>query len=366
MFSINELKDILKPYFKIDNRRLNCLVQILIALITARTVNLVEIAQCMISGSFFEARYKRVRRFFKEFKGFDFRILAKFIAKYFLPSETKWQLSMDRTNWKWGKTNINILVLSIIYGSVSIPIIWKFLDKEGNSNLTERIEIMQEFISIFGTDRISDLFADREFVGKEWFKWLQEQMIPFTIRIKKNFLVDSIVGNSIPVFKLFYNVKFGKTKTLRKIRSIYGIAVWLSATRSMDRDLVVVATTYEPSYALTRYKKRWAIETLFGFLKSKGFNFEDTHLTHKDRLHNLFSILTIAFCFAYKLGQILAKEMPVKLKKHGRLSKSILRVGLDSLREIFIQIKRKFNNLLELYLPKATKNRVIDLIFSEL
>ncbi|PPE06856.1 hypothetical protein HCUR_00124 [Holospora curviuscula] len=34
MVSVNELKRILKPYFKIDNRRLDCLTQMLGALIT--------------------------------------------------------------------------------------------------------------------------------------------------------------------------------------------------------------------------------------------------------------------------------------------------------------------------------------------
>lgn len=72
IFSLNELKGILEPYFKIDDRRLDCLVQILISLTTVHTVNLIEIAQAMITGGTFEARYKRLGRFFKEFKAFDF------------------------------------------------------------------------------------------------------------------------------------------------------------------------------------------------------------------------------------------------------------------------------------------------------
>jgi len=38
---------------------------------------------------------------------------------------------MDRTNWKWGKTHVNILMLSIAYKGISIPIVWSVRSKGG-------------------------------------------------------------------------------------------------------------------------------------------------------------------------------------------------------------------------------------------
>lgn len=364
MFSISELKAILKPYFKIDNRRLDCLTQILVALITVRTVNLVELAQAMITGAAFDARYKRIRRFLKEFNAFSFETLSKFIAQFFLPKDSKWQLSMDRTNWQWGKVDINILMVSVVCGSVAIPLIWKFLTKKGNSNFEERVTVIEKFINIFGHSIIADLVADREFVSREWFKWLLEKQIPFTIRIKKNALVDSSKGNNLHVRRLFINLRPGQCRYLSNKKDIFGVTLWLSATRAEDGEWVIVATNHEPELALIRYKKRWNIETLFGFLKSKGFNFEDTHITFPERLHNLLSVLTMAFCFAYKMGQIIAKEEPIKLKKHGRLEKSILRVGLDFLREIFFNIKRSIGGFMRKSGSAFRQNDVINLIFS--
>lgn len=364
MFPLNELKGILKPYFKIDNRRLDCLVQILISLITVRTVNLVEIAQAMITGGTFEARYKRLRRFFKEFKAFDFEVLSKFIAQYFLPTGSKWQLSMDRTNWKWGKMDINILMVSVVCGTVAIPLVWKFLPKKGNSNLAERIEVFEKFIHIFGSDFIKDLAADREFASSEWFKWLDKRKIPFSIRIKKNALVDSSKGNNLHVRRLFINLKPGQTRFLSKKKDIFGMSLWLAATRAQDGEWVIVATNHEHENALIRYKLRWNIETLFGFLKSKGFNFEDTHITAHERLHNLLSVLTLAFCLAYKTGQIVVDEIPIKNKKHGRPEKSVLRVGLDLLRELFFKIERSVNNFSGNLVSIFSKNSTVDLIFS--
>ena len=36
---------------------------------------------------------------------------------------------MDRTNWKFGKQNINILMLAKYHNNIAYPIIFKLLDK---------------------------------------------------------------------------------------------------------------------------------------------------------------------------------------------------------------------------------------------
>ncbi len=84
MPTINELMMILQPYFNVHKSRLNCLSQILVALFTVRTVNLVQLAQAMTTGGSDEARYKRLRRFFAEFSGFTFENLSKFLLAIFL------------------------------------------------------------------------------------------------------------------------------------------------------------------------------------------------------------------------------------------------------------------------------------------
>lgn len=92
---------------------------------------------------------------------------------------------MDRTNWQWGKKNINILMLSITYIGIAIPLFWSLLDKKGNSNTSERIVLMERFIIQFGKDKILGLLADREFIGADWFRWLKKKQFHFIIRIKK-------------------------------------------------------------------------------------------------------------------------------------------------------------------------------------
>lgn len=94
---------------------------------------------------------------------------------------------MDRTNWKLGERNINILMLGIAYKNVAFPLMFRMLDKRGNSNTQERIALINDFISWFGVEHIVCLLADREFVGAQWMDFLNRKGIRYHIRSRNNF-----------------------------------------------------------------------------------------------------------------------------------------------------------------------------------
>lgn len=88
-----------------------------------------------------ESSLRRIQRFMADFdlpmqliSGFIFRILRE---------KRNLVLVLDRTNWKFGKANINILMLGICYKNIAIPMMFKMLDKRGNSDTLERIELIQ-------------------------------------------------------------------------------------------------------------------------------------------------------------------------------------------------------------------------------
>ncbi len=99
-----------------------CFVNMLLALLATPTVNLSKLA-CVVFGEAQQSsRYCRIQRFFSKFP-LDYQQIAGFIFKLFLVSDGQWYLSMDRTNWRWGKSDINILMLGIIFKGTAIPII---------------------------------------------------------------------------------------------------------------------------------------------------------------------------------------------------------------------------------------------------
>lgn len=324
----NELSTTLNETFKWNKARINFFVKILMALFATRTVNLDRLADNVSSDAAKESRYRQLQRFFALFR-IDFDTIAGFIFKLFFTNGGKWYLTMDRTNWQWGKSDINILTLAIAYKGIAIPIYWELLDKKGNSDTQERIDLITKFANKFGKDCIAGILADREFVGDDWFAWLMREKIFFYIRIKKNFLTTDSRGRPVHIYQLFRGMKPTEERILYGKRSVLGAELYLSALKLPDGEFLIVATNDEPGFAIRTYALRWEIETLFGCLKSKGFNFEATHITHHERIKKLFVLLAIAFCWAHLVGEWRHEEKQIKIKKHGRPAKSLFRYGLD-------------------------------------
>lgn len=116
------------------------------------------------------------------------------------------------------------------------------------------------------------------------------------------------------------------------VLDIDGVTLSAQATCSTENELVIVVSNnlFEPNL-LTVYAKRWRIKCLFGNLKTKGFNFEDTHFSIKDRVGNLTKLIVLAFTICYLLGLIRASQWPITIKKHGYKQNSYFRYGYDLL-----------------------------------
>jgi hypothetical protein len=88
-------------------------------------------------------------------------------------------------------------VIGIVHQGVAFPLLFKMMDKFGNSNTQERKEILERYNNLFGFQTIEVLVADREFVGYEWLNYLNINKIPYHIRIRENFDVHIPRNNHI-------------------------------------------------------------------------------------------------------------------------------------------------------------------------
>lgn len=353
MEQISELRNSLNGCFQWNKARITCFVEMLLALVIVRTVNLNKIACAISSDAEQTSRYRRLQRFFSAFT-IDFDMIAGFIFQLFFMSGGKWYLTIDRTNWQWGKSDINILTLAIVFKGIAIPIYWELLDKKGNSDTPERIALIQKFINRFGKDCIAGILADREFIGHDWFAWLLQEKISFYIRIKSNFLTTDSRGRQVHVKALFRGLTVTEERILYGKRNILGNKLNISGLKLLDGDLLIVVTNEEPGEAIKTYGFRWEIETLFSCLKSRGFYFEDTHITDYERIKKLFSLLAIAFCWAHKTGEWRNEIRPIKIKQHGRPAISLFRYGLDYITDVVMNCFRKadlFENCLAALRP---------------
>lgn len=338
---------------------MDCFVGMLIGLLKTRTINLVEMSTGFASAALQESRYRRIQRFIHgHFLSYD--KVAWFIMALFGFLDTPYYLAMDRTNWQWGKKNLNILMLAVVYKGVAVPVYWLLLNKKGNSDTRERIAIMKRFVRQFGKAQILGLLADREFIGERWLMWLKAEKIGFYIRIKKDAKVPNSRGNSVQAKQLFQPLKAGEELVLQEAKRMTGVDVYLSALRLQDGELLIVASDKSHPDAIAIYAKRWEIETLFSCLKGRGFNLEETRVTDRTRIKRLLVIPVIAFCWAHVTGEWRHENIkPIKIKKHKRLAKSYFKYGLDWVRDNLLKTTDSFSTAFQPFLKVIDNIEVV-------
>lgn len=335
MKMVESISGIFKKTMACNKARADMIALFIVSLIRVRTVNLTEIASAMPGKAKKDSKHRRLKRFFEKFE-FCYRSVAVFVADRLPASEDKWEISMDRTNWKLGEKNINPLVMGIVRFGVAFPIRWTTFSKRGNSNAEERICLIEWFEEVFGTEKIKCLYADREFVGEKWMGYLLKKSIHFCIRIRKNFLVSNSKRGQVPVKNMFRNLKPNQYAVLDGKRLVNGLRLHVVGAMLPDGKLLVLVTDENPDQTLENYRKRWGIETLFQCLKKRGFNFEDTRMTFPERIDKLIALLAIAFLWCHITGEWRHEQRKIKIKKHGRKEISVFRYGLDYIRQILL------------------------------
>ena len=249
---LNGLESNLKQMLGWHKCHIECLIQIMLGLIAVRTVNLKELACVLSCDAKLESNYRKLQRFFTKVS-FDKHSIALLMINLFFEEEKAFYLAIDRTNWRWGKKDINILMLSACYQGASIPLYWVTLNKFGNSDTKERIALMDDFLNGIGVHRIAGFLGDREFIGMQWLSYLITHKIPFDMRVKKDHITTNSRGMDVDICDLFYDVTVGNHKALNGKRKLMGVEVYLSASRLADGELLILASSKKPRLSIYRY-----------------------------------------------------------------------------------------------------------------
>ncbi len=158
----SDLQEIIDKEFPVNAARVKFIVLLITALIKVQSVDYERLARGCDNPVEPSSNLRRIQRFFAHFL-LDDDLIARLLFKL-LPFARLYSLTLDRTNWKFGQTNINIL--GVIYKGMSLALLWIFLgDKRGNSTRNERIALMNRYIDLFGLHTIDFLTADHEFIG---------------------------------------------------------------------------------------------------------------------------------------------------------------------------------------------------------
>jgi hypothetical protein len=326
----------LRGHVGLGKSRLETLCMLVVGMIGARTVNLGHIASIGAREVLIASTYRRLQRFFQHVDlGPDWAapILARLIG-----ATGAWTLALDRTNWKIGTRDVNYLVLAVVTRRFRVPLFWTLIEGSGASGTATRIALLRRYLAQFPASTVRLLLADREFVGAEWLTFLSENNIPFAIRLREDLRVATEDGCELTFharLRRAGRTRFFRARLSRGEDAHAGGAPLLNfAAKRLGKEWLIVVSNVPARQALAAYRKRGAIESMFGDAKTRGLNLEDTRLTDPRKLALLMALVALAIAWAGRAAADLLGTGSPKRKSHGHFAQSWFRTGFDRIRNL--------------------------------
>jgi hypothetical protein len=305
--------------------------QFLIALLKSRNVQFGEVAQHLNDAVKVASNETRIQDFFREAE-LNYLVLAQLLISL-LPAQGKLRLCLDRTEWDFGRCQVNILLVTVGRGEFQVPLYWELLDnRSGNSNASDRIALLQVCVQLLGKARIGLVLGDREFVGHQWFKWLKNNDLNFVMRLPRHHLLTFASGRQQAITDL--GLLVGQTRRFAhcQVDGVWG-QVWVKALAG--NDFLFLFASAGLGWPDQLYAKRWTIEQCFQNLKGRGFNLEATHLRCRHKLRKLVALVSLAYACCLSVGMLADQKLqPIARKNHGYRATSLSRHGLNILRQL--------------------------------
>jgi len=181
----NALSETIANHVSLHPARRETLCLLVLLIVRFGTILLWRLAEHVETAAKTASVRRRFYRFFQKVN-LDAGVAARIIVALLGLSGKPWVLAIDRTNWNFGKTTINILMVSVEWNGVGVPLIFTLLPKAGNSSTSERIDLMDRLSRFFPDMKIAQITGDREFIGSAWMAYLAQENIPFRLRLREN------------------------------------------------------------------------------------------------------------------------------------------------------------------------------------
>lgn len=307
------------------------IARFIIGLIKSRKVQFCEVAHHLNDAVKQASNETRIENFFRH-ATLDYTALALLLVSL-LPRQAKLRLCIDRTEWDFGKCQVNILLITVGCGDLHWPLCWELLDnKSGNSNAAARIELLDFCLQVLGVSRIEVVVGDREFIGHKWLSYLQKKKLNFIMRIPKHHFITDCQQQRWAVGLLGLTPGQSRVWANCQVDGVWGQA---QVTALQNGEYLFLFGTVSAPLLGQLYRKRWTIEQGFQNLKGRGFDLRSTHLQCRDKLKKLVALVSLAYAFCLSVGSYHHRKVqPISPKKHGRKSTSFSRRGLNVIREI--------------------------------
>ncbi len=238
-----------------------------------------------------------------------FPLVTSLLKARFSPGSTLYVI-VDRTQWK----HRNLLMASLVWGRRAIPICWTLLDKQGCSNLSEQLHVIDVVQSLFVDYRLIVL-GDREFCSVRLAEALRSRKIGYSLRLRKTATIQFNQQIQLPLWQtgLRPGISFfwaGVKVTKAKGFGPFNVAAkWQRKTRcKQSEEAWFILTSLEDlDAAIESYRQRFRIEEMFRDLKSGGYQLERTQLSG-ERLEAMIMVIAMAYTSATIRGEKIRRQ----------------------------------------------------------
>jgi hypothetical protein len=316
------ITNVLSGHLGWHRARLKFMARFTSALLRLPTTDLWKIALALKAGVRQKSNYRRIQRFFAEYD-VDITALGGLLLDL-LPQTPPYVVVIDRTEWHFGQTPVNVLTVRIGHDGMTIPVVWRALPSGGGSGKADHTDLLEQLLNVVDASSIEAVLADREFISSCWLYQMEQREIPFCIRLRS----DRRIGESRRDLRSRHGCLLAYSARDQS-GSWKGGAI-CSASRETDSSFLVLATRkVDPGEATGLSRRRWEIKSMFAVLTSRGFDLEATNLTDPRRVERLIGLLALAFSWTRLVEDRRARqEGPPPVKTHAQRAEPLpLRTG---------------------------------------
>lgn len=116
------------------------------ALLRLRATNLWKIALALKAGVRQKSNDRRIQRFLVEYE-VDFTALGGLLL-HLLPQTPPYVVVIDRTEWHFGQTPVNVLAVGIGHDGMTIPVVWRALPSGGGSGQADHTDLLEQLLNV--------------------------------------------------------------------------------------------------------------------------------------------------------------------------------------------------------------------------
>lgn len=338
---------------KANQKRFEKLAKLIYCIIKKGESSLQKIGEGLEEDIDVESKVKKVKRFLKS-KYTDYQsFFLPFITSLLAGFATVPRLLIVIDGSVVGNGCMASLV-SVVYGKRSIPLAWLVCkQKKGHMKVHLHQVVLEQVASLLPAGPEIVLLGDGEFDSVALQEFAYSQGWKYVLRTAKNSLITTQNGDQFHLGDCHPDdsqdhfwlpeVYFSKQR--------YGVVncvVWHQQV--YENPIYLVSNVEEANEVMSLYKNRFSIETIFGDIKSRGFNLQKVRVSDPDMLQNLLIVVCLAFLIVFTLGLNKAKVKVSRIIRKDRVDAySVFQIGfrianyiIENQIDIFYKIKDIF------------------------